>query len=99
MQVVPPAYSESSSGSTGGGSRRASAPSLSVRPATSYLAQARQHLAKAKELRSRNSLEAARQEFREAKSTAQAAIDAGELKQEAEGIIASSDRGLGALQF
>jgi anthranilate/para-aminobenzoate synthase component I len=55
--------------------------------------------AKAQQLRRENRLEAARAQYRAAIESCQAAIDAGELKQEAESIRIACEAALRSLQF
>jgi len=87
-------------GSSGGAKRGgSSAPTLTVRPATNFLGQARMQQAKAQQLRRENRLEAARAQYRAAIESCQAAIDAGELKQEAESIRIACEAALRSLQF
>lgn len=75
------------------------APALTIRPATNFLGQARAHQARAQQLRRENRLEAARSEYRAAINSCRAAIEAGELKAEADSILSACDAGLRSLEF
>jgi len=90
--VKPPAATEAPPAGT-------TTPALTVRPATNFLGQARAHQTTAQQLRRENRLEASRKEYQAAINACHAALENGELKQEAESILSTCEAGLRSLQF